>query len=183
MVAVLRRTTNGAGEVWHLARRFFGSVRPGTPSEVDMAWVESVLTSAEMLLWVRMSNPDKRHAVQVGRSVEAVLGQEATTPILVAALLHDVGKIQSAYRTPARCVATVIWTVLANDLAEPWSKRTWPLKRLGQYRRHPEIGEELLRSAGSADLSAQWAGDHHRPTNEWRVDQAIGQVLKDCDDD
>jgi putative nucleotidyltransferase with HDIG domain len=76
----------------HLARRFFGSLRPGGPSARDAQWVQSVLSSEEHALWQRMSGPDRRHSAQVARAVQRALGDDAPTEVLAAALLHDVGK-------------------------------------------------------------------------------------------
>ena len=40
--------------------------------------------------------PDRRHSVQVAREAKRRLGPAATPPVLAAALLHDVGKIDAA---------------------------------------------------------------------------------------
>jgi hypothetical protein len=77
----------------HLVRRFAGSLRPGGPGREAEAWVRSVLSDAEHALWRRMSGPDRRHAHAVARRVAAALGDDATPPVLAAALLHDVGRI------------------------------------------------------------------------------------------
>ncbi len=170
-------------EFLHLSGRFLRSIRPGSLSVIDTQWVRLQLSAAEIQLWERMSNPDQRHGVEVARLVEAELGEEATVPVLAAALLHDVGKIESGLRTPARVLATLVWAVVPDRFASRWTRRVWPLNRLGQYRLHPEIGEELLTSAGSDKLVAAWAGDHHQAERLWRVDAALGRVLKECDDD
>ncbi|HVF75482.1 MAG TPA: HD domain-containing protein [Acidimicrobiales bacterium] len=152
----------------HLAKRFFGSLVPGGPPTEAEAWVASVLGEGEMALWRRMSGADRRHAVGVARRVEAALGERATDPVLAAALLHDVGKVESGLGTFARVVATVV------------GPRT---PRLAQYRRHPEIGAELLRAAGSDPLTVSWAGDHHRPPERWTVPRHLADALKAADDD
>lgn len=130
-----------------------------------------------------MSNPDQRHAIAVARMVQSELGDAATRPILVAALMHDVGKVVSGLHTPGRVIATAVWLVAPDRLALSWRDRRWPLRRLGQYRLHPEIGESLLISAASDTLVSTWAGDHHQSEEHWRVEAAVGRVLKDCDDD
>ena len=135
-----------------------------------------------------MNNPDRRHAIEVARAVVAKLG-EPERPVVAAALLHDVGKVVSGYRTPARVVATMVWAVADDSLADQWldqsapRKRLVSLKKLAQYRRHPELGEQLLIDAGADRLTSSWAGDHHRPQVRWRVTPDIAAVLKACDDD
>ena len=93
--------------IGHLTRRLLGSLRPGGPSEPDRAWVESVLSEEEYGLWSRMYGPDRRHSAAVAREVERRLGHEASSPVLAAALLHDVGKIDADLRTWGRVVATL----------------------------------------------------------------------------
>lgn len=166
----------------HLVRRFLGSIRPGPPAADDVAWLRSFASVDEVALFDRMSNPDRRHALAVARAVDAELGG-ADPVVLVAAVFHDVGKVVCGYRTPARVVATLVWTVVPHERAEAWSQRGAPWRRLGEYRRHPELGAELLEAAGAAELAVHWAADHHRPPDEWRVPVDVARVLKACDDD
>ncbi|HWC37923.1 MAG TPA: hypothetical protein VG476_05320, partial [Acidimicrobiales bacterium] len=80
----------------HLVRRFAGALSPAGPDGEAEEWVAHTLSVAELDLWRRMSGPDRRHAVIVARRVVAALGPaEATAPVRAAALLHDVGKVES----------------------------------------------------------------------------------------
>ena len=166
----------------HLVARFLGPVRPGPPADADVAWLHTFTTDAERALFDRMSNPDRRHALEVARLVDAEL-DGADRDTLVAAVFHDVGKVVSGYRTPARVVATIVWLVVPDDRAEAWVERGRPWRRLGEYRRHPELGGRLLAEAGAPELAVHWAADHHRPSTAWRVEPTLGAVLKDCDGD
>ena len=147
----------------HLARRFFGSLRRGGPD--DEQWAVDRLNAGERVLWSRMSDPDRRHAVDVAHRVPERLR--------VAALLHDVGKVQSGFGTFARVGATVLG--LAGR--ERWRGR------VGEYLHHDEIGAELLRGAGSDSLTITWAREHHLPRERWTVPLADGDALKAADDD
>lgn len=166
----------------HLARRFFGAIKPGPPDAADDAWARGWLGPGELELYESMNNPDRRHAVEVARLVNAELA-EADDAVMAAALLHDVGKVVCGYRTPARVVATLVWAVVPDERADEWMQRGRPFARLGQYRRHPQLGEQLLVDAGADPLTSSWAGDHHRDPSVWRVAADIGSVLKACDDD
>jgi hypothetical protein len=177
-------------EALHLARRFVGSLRPGPPAAADERWATAQLSEGERGLWRRMTNPDRRHAVSVARLVAErwpVTDQAPPRPVLAAALLHDVGKVDAALRTPARVVATLLWAVLDDEVAERWAglarRPGDPRVRLARYRRHPELGAELLREAGADELTVVWAEQHHRPEDRWTVPVDVGRVLKDCDDD
>ena len=177
-------------ELLHLTKRFFGAVRPGAPSVADERWATDKLLDGERDVWAAMNNPDRRHAVAVAKAVVAEFeaaksdaGEDRA--VLAAALLHDSGKVLSGLRTPGRVLATVFWMIADDALADRWLEPAVSgiRRRLAQYRRHPELGAEMLRAAGSDPLTAAWAGDHHRPESTWVVPVEIGAVLKACDDD
>lgn len=171
------------GGLFHLTRRFVGSLRPGGPRESDRAWVESVLSEAEYALWRRQYGPDRRHTAAVAREVERRLGHEAAPPVLAAALLHDIGKIDADLGTWGRVVATVSAKVAGHETASLWTKSTGFTRKVGLYLQHPRIGADMLEMAGSDPLTVAWAAEHHLPVDEWTVDPAIAAVLHEVDDD
>jgi putative nucleotidyltransferase with HDIG domain len=150
--------------VIHLAKRFVGSLAPGGPKPDDAAWVEGLLSEAELALWRRMSGPDQRHAAGVARS----LGDQPTN-VLVAALLHDVGKVESGIRTLGRVAATLL---------RPWQPAAYKA-----YYDHPRIGAELLELAHSDPLVITWAREHHLPPERWTLPIDVAAALKAADDD
>ena len=161
----------------HLARRFLGSLRPGGPPPADEAWARDVLLAGERPLWDRMSGPDRRHAVGVARRTEEALGPLATRPVVAAALLHDVGKVEAGLGTFARVGATLLAAVAGR---ERLGRRRG---RLGRYVRHDALGADLLATAGSDPLTRTWAREHHLPPDRWTVDPEVGAALKAADDD
>jgi hypothetical protein len=167
----------------HLVRRFLGSLRPGGPSAADRAWIDEQLLPAERPLWARLSGPDRRHAAGVAREVERILGHEATRPVLAAALLHDVGKVESGLRTYGRVVATLSAKVAGPEMAHTWRKQRGFARRVGLYLLHPALGGDLLELAGSDPLTVAWTREHHRPPEEWTVPRHLGDALKAADDD
>ena len=167
----------------HLVRRFFGSLRPGGPGREAEAWVAGVLLDSELELWRRMNGPDRRHAYGVARRVERALGNEATPPVLAAALLHDVGKVDAGLRTYGRVVATLSAALAGHDMAQVWTNKRGFTRKVGLYLQHPNLGGDQLALAGSDPLTVAWAREHHQPEDEWTVPQPIARVLKDCDDD
>ncbi|MDH4169952.1 MAG: HD domain-containing protein [Acidimicrobiia bacterium] len=171
------------GGAWHLTRRFFGSLRPGGPRPSDQEWVDGVLSAEERALWGRLYGPDRRHSVAVTRRVEAALGSDATTPVLAAALLHDVGKVQSGLRTYTRVAATLSAAVAGRETAELWVRGSGLTRRIGLYLQHPQIGADLLAMAGSDELVVAWAREHHLPREQWTLDPAVAEVLYLADDD
>ncbi len=122
--------------VFHLTKRFIGSLSPAAPSVADEVWAESFLSDGEIALWRRLSNVDRRHAITVARRFEA-LGSW-TRDEMAAALLHDIGKIASQLSTFERVGATILGGRTA---------------RWRAYRDHEQIGLELCREAGSSPVT------------------------------
>jgi HD domain len=178
------------GSIGHLAGRFFGALLPFGPPAADERWVEGHLLPGEWSLWTRMSGADRRHAVGVARRTVSELGGD-TEPTVVrrevvaAALLHDVGKIDSGFGTWARAGVTFAGMAVGREELVVWSEqgdRRWR-RRVGSYLRHDQIGADLLLQAGSDQFTVAWAGDHHRPPEQWRVEARLGEALKVADDD
>lgn len=172
-----------ARQLSHLVSRFFGSLRPGGPTASDDAWATAVLLPGEVVLWRRMSGADRRHAVGVARRTEAALGDRATRPVLAAALLHDVGKVDSGFGPVRRALATVAGMAAGHHAAERWSGRHGALRRTGRYLCHDRLGADMLRAAGSDPLTVAWAGEHHLDPARWTVAMPVARALKDADDD
>jgi len=140
----------------HLARRFVRALWPGRPRDTDVAWVESVLTPAELAVWRRLPNHDRRYSIRVARRAEHLLsgtGFAGDPNWPAVALLHDVGKLDSNLGVFRRAFATVAGAVRPALRRSPG--------RIGRYLRHDEIGAELLHAAGARNEAARWAGAHH----------------------
>jgi hypothetical protein len=169
----------------HLARRGLSSALPLGPSGAGEAWALDQLNGDEQALWHRMSRQDRRHAVAVARRVADALGERATRPVLAAALLHDVGKVEAGLGTYRRIVATLSALAVGHDPATiaAWTRTTGFTRKVGLYLQHDRLGADLLAMAGSDPLTVAWAREHHRPEADWTVDPDIGRTLKAADDD
>ncbi|MCS5674286.1 MAG: hypothetical protein NZ605_04700, partial [Acidimicrobiales bacterium] len=75
----------------HLVERFFASLERKAPSESDQNWVLSQLSTKELALWSAMGRSDQAHSIAVAKRVDKQMPEDRTA--VVAALLHDVGKI------------------------------------------------------------------------------------------
>lgn len=167
----------------HLVGRFVGTAWPAGPRADDDTWARSQLIDGERRLWARMSRPDRRHAVAVARQVARRLGPAATRPVLAAALLHDVGKIDARLGAYGRAVATVSGMVAGRATAHAWSESRGFTRRVGLYLRHTELGADMLELAGSDPVTVAWAREHHLPRDEWTVEPAVAEALKAADGD
>jgi hypothetical protein len=159
-----------ARHVTHLAKRFFGSLSRSEPLLEDSEWAESHLLSGEVVLWRRMSAADRRHAIGVACETGRLLQVEATRPVIAAALLHDMGKIDSNLGPCARALATIV-NMRSGD------------SRFARYRRHDTIGAQLLAEAGSDPITVAWAREHHLDPSRWTLSRKIADALKQADDD
>lgn len=164
----------GFGSFGHLAARFFGALDPRGPSVAEEAWALGWLVPGEKDLWRRMSGPDRRHAAGVAREVAERLGG-ASREVMAAALLHDVGKVESGLGTFAR-----VWVTLA---AMAVGRSRVPGRKARLYVDHDRIGASLLGDAGSHPLTVAWAREHHLPEGRWTVDRRVAVALKESDGD
>jgi predicted HD phosphohydrolase len=139
----------------HLGRRFVSSLSRREPGVADVAWVDSHLLAGERDLWQRMSAADRRHSITVARRFEA-LGPWSRDE-MAAALLHDVGKIDSGLGTCGRVVATIVGPRTA---------------RFRRYHDHETIGADMLAAAGSTDVTVELVRGHGR----------AAAALRDADD-
>jgi len=169
----------------HLVKRFFGSVVPRGPKPDDADWARSLLSPGETDLWNQLPRADRRHAAAVARRVEATLGEHATRPVLAAALLHDVGKLDANLGVYGRVVATLSGAVVRHDpeVIRDWTRTRGFTRRVGLYLQHPRLGGDMLELAGSDPLTVAWTRQHHLPPEEWTVAPELARALKDADDD
>lgn len=158
---------------------------PVGPRASRRAWAEAQLLPDEVALFRRMRPADRRHAVAVARRVEAALGDDATRAVLAAALLHDVGKVESRLGVYGRVVATLSRAAVRGDpeTVRDWTRTRGMTRRVGLYLQHDRLGGDLLAMAGSDPLTEAWAREHHLPEDRWTVPPEIGRALKDADDD
>ena len=117
----------------HLVSRFFGAISGAQPPLEDLTEVESLLLDGELLFWRKLPTMDQRHSIAVLRRF-VNLRPGATRPEMRAALLHDIGKLQSNLGVLGRVVATLIG---------PRGER------FTAYHDHERIGSEMLQNINS----------------------------------
>jgi hypothetical protein len=118
----------------HLVRRLGGSLSRRSPSASDIAWVNKNLLDGEFALWSRLKSYDQRHSIEVARRFTE-LHPTFTRDEVAAALLHDIGKIESQLGVLGRVIATIVGP-----------KGT----KFRRYHDHELIGLNLCREVGSS---------------------------------
>src|ERR1700737_1667093 len=120
-----------------LAERLMAAVGSVRSDPADQAWATAILTGAELGLWTRLSAYDQSHAVQVARRVQRRLATtvyEGDTVWLSAALMHDVGKLQSDLSMHERAIAILACKAVGVATARRWACSATRAKRgIGLY--------------------------------------------------
>jgi hypothetical protein len=144
-----------------------------------------VLGPAERELFERYNPHDRAHSLAVASAVTEG-GADQSDPedrwITQAALLHDVGKVESDPSTLLRVVGTVLGVLHLQERSAGWIDSGGRLARLGRYMNYRSIGAELLAAAGSDQRVIAWALEHHSPAAEWSVPAEGAALLRAADD-
>lgn len=139
--------------VWRTTMALFpGLARP------DDAFAAGVLTSAEYRLYRRLDRRDRDHACAVARRLLR-LYPDASPELRRAALLHDVGKVDTRYNPWLRIlVALYMPERVAAEPRFSGLRGAWQLKR-----HHDRYGAALITAVGGDTRVAEIVARHHRP--------------------
>ena len=142
-------------------RQFFGALRAQVPAD---AWptIKANLTAEQLALFQTMPPSDQRHSLNVYRALLAA-GQ-TNQDLLVAALLHDVGKAGGQLRLWHRVAIVLLrafWPAALERLSRG-EARGW---RAGFviHHRHPELGAVRAEAAGCSPLTVALIRRHQDP--------------------
>jgi len=134
-------------------RQFTRGLRPHL-SATEIAEARARLAPMEFALFLNAQPRDRRHSMDL---YELLRDEGASDAMLVAALVHDVGKGHVAtWHRIAFVVLGPISGVLASREGARWRRALWRL------RAHAEIGAEMLRRAGSSSRVIQIVEAHTR---------------------
>lgn len=150
--------------ILYRTRQFWQSLGPAiTPEELKQA--RALLAPSQKVLFDRMQRSEQAHSVRVLRSL---LDQGEEDPdLLVAALLHDVGKSRFPLRLWER-ILTVLGKVFTPRYAQRWGAmrtgeegvpRGWRRAFVVAVR-HPDWGAELAGGAGASPLTVKLIRRH-----------------------
>jgi hypothetical protein len=143
------------------ARQFFRALTASLAEE-DLGEAEQALTRAQWTLFLRLPPSDRRHAVAVYRALQE--HTSAPGDLLVAALLHDVGKAAAPMPLWAR-VMVVLLERFAPRLLSRLCRDEGPGWRgsFVVYRLHAEAGADMAAQAGCSPLAVTLIRRHHEP--------------------
>ena len=170
-----------------LAGRAVVAARKFRTTPADLDWAASFLTPSERTLWDRMSPYEQDHAVQVARRLQRFLAptiHRTEDRWIVAALLHDVGKMESDFSKLGRVAGTLASRVVSVATARRWASSARGFRRrVGAYLVHGEIGARMIREAGGREEAAWWAEVHqgYRDVTASGYPAAVLQALIEAD--
>ena len=130
------------------------SLSSAPPQADDEAWAEGSSPPGEVEVWRRMSNPDRRHAIEVSRRFEAAVRRRRPPDDGRGAAPRLREDRQRPGHLPSR---------RSHDLDRPGRAGTGRTARgasgrVARYARHEPIGADLLAQAGSDPLTVALVG-------------------------
>ncbi len=146
---------------------------------MDGEWAAGYLSAKERALWSVMSHPDQRHSIAVAQMVDKQLPEDRTA--VVAALLHDIGKVSVRSGTLLRVLVGFTQPLVSTNRLNRWISTGGRLSRLAALIEYPTAGATLLAEAGSEEFVVRWAAQHHLRPEEWTVDSVRARVLRRAD--
>ncbi len=150
---------------------------------VDMALVEAVLSPTELALFHRLRRSEQLHSLNVLRAVQAA--GEHDPDLLVAALLHDVGKTIAPFTLPERVIVVLVKRFAPARFAR-WGQAApqgWR-RPFAISLRHPEWSAQMLSGAGSTARAVELARRHQEvlPASPRSEIERLLLILQEADE-
>ena len=163
--------------LFYRTRQFWQAISSRSP-QVDLELISAVLTPSQISLFNQMQTSEQAHSLRVFRKLSSQ--GEQNTDLLVAALLHDIGKIRAPLRLWER-VLIVLVRVICPGCIHKWGSA--PSEGSLGWRRtfvvaeqHPRWGAELAAQCGTSVLAVELISRHQEHLT---LSQVTGSSMED----
>lgn len=163
------------------------------PTSEDLDEIQGILTPEQMALFRQMQASEQAHSLLVFKQLHNLgkAGLVTNHPdLFVAALLHDIGKVNHPLRLYER-VMVVLGKALFPDRSKIWGNATFDSpSSLGGWKRpfivaaqHPKWGAEMAAKAGTSPLAVALIRRHqdYSPTKNINLEDNLLKVLQVID--
>ena len=160
--------------------RQFWYALTAVPTQTDIDLINKYLTPSLMTLFNKMQTSEKAHSIMVFKDL--LQANENNRDLLIAALLHDVGKSIYPLSLFER-VEIVIGTALFPHQTLKWGTgkpKGWK-RPFVVAAKHSEWGAQLAADAGASEKTVEIIRDHHkkitRQTANSKTKPSIEQLI------
>jgi hypothetical protein len=151
-----------ASQFWHALTT--------APAPADLELARQALSPAQMELFLQLQPAEQAHSLQIYRQLYEQ--KPVDDDLLVAALLHDVGKISYPLRLWERVWIVIARAVLPAKIAKWGQAQPYGWKRpFVIAEQHAAWGADLAARAGTSPTAVSLIRRHQQPLN--RSEQAV----------
>ena len=150
-------------------RQFFFALA-AKPSKEEIEIVNQTLSPELQKIFYQLQSSDQKHSIEIFIKLKAQ--GEKDPDLLMAALLHDVGKCLFPLRLWER-VMIVLGQMLFPDIVNKWGRGNvdgWK-RPFVIARQHAQWGADLAKSAGASPLSVYLIRHHQDELNTNRKEE------------
>ncbi len=142
--------------------QFWRSIRAKPLTSKSVEDVSSILNNGQLELFLKLPTEDQAHSYEVMSSLRK--SGEPNHDLMVAALLHDIGKIRVSVSVWERSIVVLLergMPARAEKFAAG-SPNGWRRAFVAKSQ-HPKWGAELARQAGCSNMTISLIKKHHEP--------------------
>jgi hypothetical protein len=164
------------GRVRYRSRQFWEALRTAPLTARDLEPARSVLTDQQLALFTGLQTSEQMHGLRV---LQTLQDQGETHPdLLVAALLHDVGKTTHPLHLLDRVIIVLVKRTFPERIklcgrAQP---RGWK-RAFAVANQHPAWGADLAQAAGASPLAVSLIREHQNDLPYPATDNLENQLL------